>query len=54
MVYVEKPGLSMAVLTVAQLLTPPQRMWAVPNFRSGNETLIPKVTVWPRILPGLR
>lgn len=44
----------MAVLTVAQPLTPPQRIWAVLNFRSGNETLIPKVIVWHWILPGLR
>lgn len=46
LVRVEKPGWGMAVLTIAQPLTPPQRVWAVLNFRSGNETLIPKVIVW--------
>lgn len=45
---------SQAVLTVAQPLAPPQRVWAVLNFRSGNETLIPKVIVQHWILPGLR
>ena len=58
-------GRGMPVLTSAQLVGPPQTPMAVlelahslcagvkrPNFRSGNETLIPKVTGWDQIPAG--